>query len=455
MKSHRHPRTAILLAAVTLFAASCGGGSDDTSNGSASTDGPDASAEPDTTDPAPDVTNGDGTTAPDTDDTAGGDDGGSGDEGFAALGPPSGEPIVIGMVNTEGTPGLDFPEMRTDTDLAVDYLNEHGGLGGRPVQLEHCASSGSPETSQACAQELSGKGVELTMLGLDLFPGYDTFAAADIPVVGALPILPADYTADALFMTGGNLTTMGAIVALTVEHFGASSVGIISADNAGANGSEQALTAALDKAGVTHKSVKGGDNETDAGFQGLIREANSDDPDVLVSLYSDAGCIGAMRGRVSLGIDTPVISTAICGSGEVIDVVGDDALGWSFVGVGGPTDTPDADAMAVLIEPAYGDASSSSLGLGALGINNLMSLAKVANSVAAAGGEVTGASIYEHLATATDQVDFLNGSPLGCGTAAAYPSVCSFYFPIGEYVAGGEIQVIPGFEAVSVIDYLP
>jgi hypothetical protein len=84
-----------------------------------------------------------------------------------------------------------------------------------------------------------------------------------------------------------------------------------------------------------------------------------------------------------------------------------------------------------------------------------MTLAKVANSVAASGGEVTGASIYEHLATSTDAVDFLNGNPLSCGAASSYPSVCSFYFPIGEYLAGGEIRTIPGFEAVSVVDYLP
>jgi hypothetical protein len=33
--------------------------------------------------------------------------------------------------------------------------------------------------------------------------------------------------------------------------------------------------------------------------------------------------------------------------------------------------------------------------------------------------------------------------------------VCSFQFPIGEYLAGGEIQTVPGFEAISVVDYLP
>ena len=222
------------------------------------------------------------------------------------------------------------------------------------------------------------------MLGLDLFPGYDTFAAAGIPVVGALPILPGDYTADALFVTGGNSTTMAAIVALAVEHFDAKTVGIISADNPGANGSEAALTGALDKAGLAYVSVKGGDNETDAGFQGLLHEANSTNPDVLVSLYSDAGCIGVIRGRVALGIETPMISTPICASAEVIDVVGDDAVGWNFVAIGGPTDTPSAATFQEIIEPAYGNETGASLGIGALGITQVMTLARIADTIGAA-----------------------------------------------------------------------
>ena len=90
---------------------------------------------------------------------------------------------------------------------AVSYTNEHGGLGNRPVKIESCVVKGDPETSQACAQELVGKGVELVLIGLDLFIDYKTYEAAGIPVIGVLPILPPDYTAKALFLTGGNATS--------------------------------------------------------------------------------------------------------------------------------------------------------------------------------------------------------------------------------------------------------
>lgn len=486
MTNHRTHRGTAALAVIGLVLASCGGSdsADDAAPDATTAEAGDT-APADDSEPAPepdepddDASAGDDTAEPDDTDAGSGDgdDDGSGDgddteadsgdpdaavddaltgDGFGVLPPPTGEPIVVGMVNTEGTPGLDFPEMRTDTDLALAYLNEHGGFGGRPIVIEHCTAAGSPETSQACAQELSGKGVEMALLGLDLFPGYDTFAASGIPVVGALPILPPDYTADALFFTGGNATTMAAIVALAVEEFDAQSVGIVSADNAGANGSEASLIGALDKAGITYKSVKGGDNETDAGFQGLIREANSDNPDLMISLYADAGCIGAMRGRVALGISTPMVSTAICGSAEVIDVVGDDAVGWYFVGVGAQQDTTSAFEFDEMIEPTYGADADSSLGLGALGITQLVSLARVANAVAADGGEVTGATIYERMLNSSDVLNFPNDRPLTCGLSDAYPSVCNFEFPIGFYEAGGEILTVPGFESISVLDYLP
>ena len=268
-------RLLAVLEARALSIAACGG-SDDADDGASTTDADaattevtdepaDTEAEPAVTEAEPastestDESDDDGAATTDApDDSEPADDGDTTEGGaadFRTLDPPTGEPIVIGMVNTEGTPGLDFPEMRTDTDLAVNYLNEHGGFGGRPIEVVHCTAAGSPETSQACAQEMSGEGVELVMLGLDLFPGYDTYAASDIPVFGALPILPGDYTADALFHTGGNATTMAGMAGFAVEQFGAETVGIISADNAGANSSEASLTAALDKAGVSYVSI--------------------------------------------------------------------------------------------------------------------------------------------------------------------------------------------------------
>ena len=135
--------------------------------------------------------------------------------------------------------------------------------------------------------------------------------------------------------------------------------------------------------------------------------------------------------------------------------MGDDALGWSFVGVGSGGGTTASDEFDEIVSSVHGEDGSTSIGLGALGINMVMTLARVANHLADAGSAVDGAAVYDALKTSTDLLAFPNDNPLACGLVAAYPSVCAFEFPIGEYVASGEVQTVPGFDAVSVVDYLP
>jgi ABC-type branched-subunit amino acid transport system substrate-binding protein len=439
------------LVAVSLVAASCGSDDDEAS--------PDTTpATTPATEPAPVDTTAPSDTTP-APDTTGVPEDLAASAIFPTLPPPTGEEMVIGLVNSEGTPGLDFPDLREYTQATVDYLNEHGGMGGRPVKLETCIVKGTPETSQACAQELAGKNVELVLVGLDLFPDYPTYTAANIPVIGVLPILPGDYTADALYLTGGNATTVGAMAAAAKEYYKASTVGIVSADNTGANGTEAALTAALDIAGISHITVKGGDNETDAGYQGLVREAAKDNPDLLISLYSDDGCIGTIRGRAALGIDIPVMTTSICSGKTVIDAVGDDALGWSFVGSSTQEDTPELAILQEILAPAIGvepsEVDSTALGLGGLGVILTMSVAMYANAIAAAGGEVTGESIYTFLGTEDGLEQWPAGTAIDCGAAPTYPTICAFTFPVAEYTEGGKVVTIPGLEAVSALPYLP
>jgi branched-chain amino acid transport system substrate-binding protein len=448
-RKHRHVRALAGLAVIGLVAAACGSDSD-SSEDSAAPEVTEAEVEETT---APADTEPAETTPEDTEPTDTADAGGG--EGFISLPAPDGDEIVIGMVNTEGSPGLDFPEISTSTQAAADFLNEHGGIGGRPIKMEFCKANGSPETSQACAQELAGKGVEIVLLGLDLFPGYDTFTASSIPVTGVLPILPGDYTANALFLGGGNTTTTAAMAGFALENFDAKTAGIVSADNAGANGTEADLKKALDAAGITYVSIKGGDNETDAGFQGLMAQATADNPDVLFSLYADAGCVGTMRGRVSLGIETPVITTAICSSAEVIDQVGDDATGWYFIGAQTEREgTPEAADLDAILE-SLGFTNSTELGLGALGVTGLLTLATVANSMAEGGDEVTGASLYETLGASDGIVNWPDGNPLACGSVPSIPTICYFTFPIATYLSGEGIQTVPGFEAFDTTPYLP
>jgi branched-chain amino acid transport system substrate-binding protein len=447
-------RRIALVAALLLVAANCSSGSDGVGSPASTSSTPTAvtGEAPSASSPSTDAS-----TASDPIDSAPATNSGDFTSRVSGLPPATGEPMLIGLVNTEGLPGLDLVDIRVDIEATFAYLNEHGGFGGRPLELTSCASKASPESSQACAQEITGSGVELALLGLDVFPGYATFAASNVPVIGLLPILPADYSADALFMTGGNATLAAGMAGVAKERFDAKTVGIISADDPGTNGTESALTASLDKLGIEYVSIKGGTEETDAGLQGLLAQANADNPDLLVSLYGDAGCIGAMRGRTALGISTPVLTSSSCAASDVIEEVGDEALGWVFLGAQTNDPSPSNDLIAEIMAPVLGipvdEVDPSSLGLGGLGIIQAMTLAQYADAIVADGGEVTGASLYEYFGSTATSI--WPGLPAQCGRAAAYPSVCTFEFPVIEYLADGTLQPADGVESVSAFEYLP
>lgn len=372
--------------------------------------------------------------------------------------PPTGPSMIVGLVNSEGVPSVDFPDIRRFIEAAVEYTNAHGGFGDRPIVLETCIAKGSPETSQACAQELVGKKAELILLGFDLFPDYKTYSAAGVPVIGVLPILPPDYTADALFITGGNATSQAAIAAVAKDHFSATNVSIVHADNPGSNSTAGALQSALDAAGIEWTVVKGGDNETDAGYQGLMREAAASGPDVIVSLYAEAGCVGTMRGRAALGIEIPVITTAACADKDVIDDVGDDALGWMFAGLAEDDDSPDRQLQRRLLAPVMGveesEITTASYGLGGLGYLMYMTLADAAQQMVDEGIEVTGSSLYDYVQGGNGTTLFASTSPLECGAVTSHPAVCSFVFPFAEYKGSGVIGPVDGLGLVDSKTYL-
>ena len=428
-RSGRRSRALAAIVVGSLFFVACG-----SDGGSSSTEAP-------------------STEAPAVTEAPGGTDAPSGEDG-----PPTGPEMLVGMVNTEGNPnGLDFPDIRRFAEAAFEYMNAHGGFGGRPVKLETCVAGGTPETSQACAQELVGKGVELVLLGLDLFPDYATYSAANVPVIGVLPILPPDNTAEALFLTGGNATTTAVMAVIAQDRYQAKTVGIIHADNAGANSTAAGVEAALDKAGITWKAVKGGDNETDAGYLGLMQAANADDPDILISLYADAGCIGTIRGYKTAGITKPVLTTSICSDSDVISQVGDAATGWVFVGATPERDTPEKALLQSIVAPyikneATGemgiepaDVATGALGLGGLGTVLALSLRNFAAEMVAGGTEMTGPNLYDFLKSADGLFLYGGITPVKCGLATpSYPSICSYVFEATEYKDGAVVSVDGG-----------
>ena len=108
-----------VLLAVSLVVVACGGDDETTTTAApATTAAPGTTAGPTETTAAPTET-----TAAPTETTAGG-------------GPATGEPVKVGLVTSltgaSASPGI---SVKQGAELAVKYLNENGGLAGRPIEL--------------------------------------------------------------------------------------------------------------------------------------------------------------------------------------------------------------------------------------------------------------------------------------------------------------------------------
>ncbi|WP_369211285.1 ABC transporter substrate-binding protein [Streptomyces flavofungini] len=97
----------------------------------------------------------------------------------------TGEPISVGFVNTDSG-NVARPEITATAKAAADWVNGHGGIGGRPLKLETCATDGTPATSTKCAGELIGKKVLTVLNGNDagLDSAQPLFKRAGLRVFG-------------------------------------------------------------------------------------------------------------------------------------------------------------------------------------------------------------------------------------------------------------------------------
>lgn len=88
----------------------------------------------------------------------------SADPAASAADKATGEPILVGYINDDTGP-IPQPDFSVGAKAAADYVNSHGGINDRPIELVTCSTSASPESTIACANEMIEKKVVAVTLG--------------------------------------------------------------------------------------------------------------------------------------------------------------------------------------------------------------------------------------------------------------------------------------------------
>ncbi|MFD0068225.1 MULTISPECIES: ABC transporter substrate-binding protein [unclassified Streptomyces] len=92
-----------------------------------------------------------------------------------ALGPgtknvPKENPVEVGVLYTDDNPLGIAPEILDGAEAAAQYVNSHGGVGGRAVKIVACNGKNNSQSNAQCAAKFVNSGV-VTVYGLDALWG--------------------------------------------------------------------------------------------------------------------------------------------------------------------------------------------------------------------------------------------------------------------------------------------
>jgi branched-chain amino acid transport system substrate-binding protein len=225
----------------------------------------------------------------------------------------TGEPIKIGFVDMEDGP-LAQPVIGKAAEAARQYVNDTlGGINGRPLEFDKCSTSGAPDASAKCANQMVADKVPVAYQGLDF--GNDALhpilKAAGIPWTGQEPFTPTDYQ-DGWFFSGSQVSyALGAGIYLRDE-LKPKQVTIISYNLPTATSAiEKYFRPAMEASGAKVSVVNADFGAPDMSVP--VGAAIATKPDVMIFFMADADCTHIITAANQLGYKGAIIA-GNCGS---------------------------------------------------------------------------------------------------------------------------------------------
>ena len=255
----------------------------------------------------------------------GGSTDGDGGSGTPAA-QPTGAPLLLGYVTQENSAVGSFPETRIAAQAAAAYANsELNGVNGRPIKLVTCATNGSPELSQDCANKLVAQHPVAVVGGVDVGAeaAMDVYKTAGIPYVSGSPQLNGELNSSNSFsLTGGTAAELLGIIDYLTSVKKVHSVHALYVDLSGL------LSIAIDysKKILTDRGV------TDVSF--IAEKADAPDfapalsnvakgkPDAIVVVFQAQACARIVQAAGALNISTPMYLVGSCASPAVAKAAG-------------------------------------------------------------------------------------------------------------------------------------
>jgi ABC-type branched-subunit amino acid transport system substrate-binding protein len=148
--------------------------------------------------------------------------GGSGNQGAEtqAANEPTGEPIITYTITDVNTEGPQYKNIQETARIYQEWVNDNGGIGGRPLEARFCDAKGTPTDAGACARKaVQDKAVAVvgnfTFTGDAIVPILDK---AGISYFGnCCAISAAELTTDSVYPMGNQPLYGAGLVKRAVE----------------------------------------------------------------------------------------------------------------------------------------------------------------------------------------------------------------------------------------------
>ena len=340
--------------------------------------------------------------------------------------------VVLGMINQEDAPIGSFPEAREAAQAAVAHINDDlGGLNGRPLRLEVCRTTGSPESSAACANSLVEKRPVAVLGGVDLgaAASLPVFEKAGIPYVGGTPALGEELTSPAAWMlAGGVVGDLLGMADYALDTLRVKKVGALYVDLPGVLTTViAAAEVVLRTKGVTDVKLVAASADT-ADFAAPLKAATAGNPDAVIVLFPAQTCARIMTAARSLRVTAKLFYTSACASQAVVEAAGAAAETAYFASGYLPFDDPSPEVATWKAEAKVSKPSALSQA-GFAVVMNLYSLLK--------DGADTPAAVITEL-KATQQRPGFMAHPYACDRrqVSLLPAVCNANVRLLQYTSG-------------------
>lgn len=220
----------------------------------------------------------------------------------------------IGPLTPPGSPVLG-EEIQNAMQLAVDDINNKGGVLGKNLQLFYEDSAGTPEKGQSAMEKLIKKEQVIAIAG----EGHSSAALAEIEVAKRdnVPFIVAEAWSDSItekgypniFRVAPNNSMFSKRVIEYVEFAGFKQVAILAEDSDWGIGNVELLKQQLTSKGIPFKSIVVDRNTKDFVPQ-LLDLTKDFQPDIILNIMTGVGCYLVVKQAHELGI-APTAKTAM------------------------------------------------------------------------------------------------------------------------------------------------